>query len=503
MDRRPIRGSYDAARDGVDNANHWANADAYSADATNSLAVRRKLVRRSRYETENNGQGKGLILTQANYVVGRGPKLRLRTKSQGFNAMVERAWVHWYKAVRFASKLRTQVKAKVGDGEGFLIVRSNPMVADEVKLDIVPIECEQCSSPGLYGRTEGRIDGMWFDEFGNPTHYDILKHHPGSSFTSLQNDVEKIPAQFVLHLFRGDRPGQHRGIPEIASTLSLFAQGRRFREATVAAAETCANISMMIRTNAPAETDPMPIAPFSTVPMEKNTIMALPLQWQSDQMRPEHPSATHTEFTRSMQSEQARPLNMPYNIAACDSSGYSFSGGKLDHLTYFVSIDVEQGDIEDQVLEPLFVLWFGEAVRTYGWVPIDQPAGQIPQRSIAPPRSWAWPPRPQIDDGKTANARKTNLGSGIASLEQLLTEDGIDYEDHVIELAENYGVTVDEIKRALFQVNVLAPVGAQPATVQPGPADDPNGDDPNDKPPPRRNGNTPSNANGNGRFAHA
>ena len=52
------------------------------------------------------------------------------------------------------------------------------------------------------------------------------------------NTSERIAADRVLHWFKMRRPGQHRGVPECASTLNTGAAARRWREATLAAAET-------------------------------------------------------------------------------------------------------------------------------------------------------------------------------------------------------------------------------------------------------------------------
>jgi hypothetical protein len=136
----PIRAGYDAAGLGGHNQQHWAAADALDADACNSKAVRQRLAHRGRYETANNGQGKGIQLTQANYVVGRGPTLRMRTKSTGFNRMVEAAWLRWTKRIRLARKLRTAVKAKITDGDAFLVAFQNPGLCDRVQIDLRGIE---------------------------------------------------------------------------------------------------------------------------------------------------------------------------------------------------------------------------------------------------------------------------------------------------------------------------------------------------------------------------
>jgi len=244
----PVRGRYDAYS-GTTNANHWLNADALDADAANSLTVRRKIARHARYEVNNNGQGKGVQLTHANYVIGRGPKLRVQSPDPVENAKVEAAWTRWCKRVKFARKLRTAVKAKVCDGEAFLQIIDNPRIA-EVALDVRGIECEQVSSPYLPFSEPGYIDGIRFDEAGNPLWYDVLKQHPGGLFTAYGQQAARVPARFMFHLFRGDRPGEHRAVSELSPTLNLFAQSRRYREATVAAAENIANWSILLKTQA-------------------------------------------------------------------------------------------------------------------------------------------------------------------------------------------------------------------------------------------------------------
>ncbi len=458
---RPIRGSYDAADlDGM-NTRHWLAADALDADSANSKTVRRRISQRARYEFASNGQGKGIQLTQTNYVVGRGPKLRMQTGSPGFNSMIEAEWKRWSKEVKLAGKLRTAIKAKVSDGETFIIIAQNPRMRHRIKLGLRMVECEQVTTPYLGANEPNKIDGIEFDEYGNPIFYDVLKQHPGSQWGGLGQEVERVPARFMLHLFREDRAGQHRGVSEVGSSLNCYAQGRRFREAVLAGAENIANLSLFLKTQTDPSTEPDIVRPLSTLPIEKGMMTALPRGYDAFQPKPEQPSSTYTEFTREQSGEQARPLNMPNNIARADSSGYSFSGGKLDHLTYFVSVDVEQQDIEEDVLDPLFEVWFAEAVLRFGWgVPADPP----------PNHGWDWPEKPVIDEVKHANANKTNLSTGVGVLRRIYAGAGLDFEEELPHMAEDYGVTPDEMRAALFKVHFS---GGASAPVEPSPTPPP------------------------------
>ena len=177
---RQIRARYDAAQTTTDMGNHWAATDALDADTANSLNVRKRLRERARYEIANNSDAKGMVLTHANYIVGRGPKLRLQSGNPNINAKVEAAWQTWSKAVGLAAKLRTMCMAKTGDGEAFALIGTNPRLADPVQLDLKLVECDQITTPNLTAGEPGRIDGMKFDGWGNPESYDLLTEHPGS-----------------------------------------------------------------------------------------------------------------------------------------------------------------------------------------------------------------------------------------------------------------------------------------------------------------------------------
>src|SRR4051794_10745084 len=170
--------SYDAARSGALD-NYWANADRFDADSANSIQIRHRLVQRSRYEVGNNGYAEGIVRTHANYLIGCGPSLRMQTDNQQYNKLVETAWADWCKAAKLRRKLWTMSHAKTQDGEAFGVVRNNPGMANAVKLDVVLYETEQCQTINLPSWVYGKIDGIDFDDFGNPTTYHFLRYHPG------------------------------------------------------------------------------------------------------------------------------------------------------------------------------------------------------------------------------------------------------------------------------------------------------------------------------------
>src|SRR5262249_38711251 len=154
---------------------------------------------------------------------------------------LEQQFATWQKATSLAEKLRTMRKAKAQDGEAFGILTNNPILSTPVQLDVRLVEADQVATPDLAWPTATPVDGIVFDGSGNPRVYNVLKSHPGDFFlTGLNLAYDPYPAESVLHWFRADRPGQHRGIPELMPALGLFAQLRRWTLATLTAAETAA-----------------------------------------------------------------------------------------------------------------------------------------------------------------------------------------------------------------------------------------------------------------------
>lgn len=457
-----IRGSYDASRTSDEYKNIWANADCYDADSAHSRAVRETLVKRSRYEINNNGFADGIAQTYATDIIGVGPTLRMQTSSTGFNQMVELQWTLWCKAVQFRRKLWCQAHAKHSDGESIAVLRKNPRIKHTIPLDIVLYETEQCQTPAIAFNDTNQIDGIRLDQYGTPIAYDILRYHPGATNADgFNTEPDTIAAERVLHWFKLRRPGQHRAVPECASTLNLGGAARRWREDNLAAADMAADYSLIVKTQTnPDDIDP--VAPFSTMDVAKRQMAFLPMGWDANQLKAEFPTATFEAFHKSLINEQARPKSMPYNKAACDSSSYNYASGRLDHQTYYASLDVDREDCNDLVLDKVFALWFDYAILLFGWLGGDPEAVSL----LAKLHSWDWPKHRVADVEAEANANDTKLKSGQIFIHRMYSDAGLDFEDEIQQAAQSFGVTVDEMRTRLFDIVLPGASAAAPAQPQ-------------------------------------
>jgi lambda family phage portal protein len=428
-----VRGRYDAAITNPDNYRHWALADGLSADAAASPHVRRILRNRARYEVANNSYARGIVLTLANDGVGTGPRLQLMAIDGADARQVERGFLDWARGVDLAEKLRLLRVAACEDGEAFALLTSNPSLPGPVKLDLKLIEADQITTPlTTPNLTTNAIDGIDFDPAGNPVAYHVLRHHPGGP-NSMVAQADRVPAGSIIHFFRPDRPGQRRGVPEITPALPLFAQLRRYTLAVLAAAETAADYAGIVYTDAPAGGEADAVEPMDTIRLEQRALLTMPGGWKMEQMRAEQPATTYAEFKHEILNEIARCLNMPFNIAAGNSSGYNYASGRLDHQTYYKAIHVDQARMAIQVLDRVFAAWVQEALLIDGFLPES-----LRQSGTDWSHQWFWDGHEHVDPLKEANAQGKRLENHTTTLADEYARKGQDWEAQLQQRAREF-----------------------------------------------------------------
>ena len=436
-----LRARYDAAQTTDENRRHWANADALSANAAMNPYVRRTLRNRARYEVANNGYAKGIVNTLANYVIGTGPRLQMLTEDPEANRVIEREFSRWAKSVRLAHKLWTMRVSQCESGEVFGVLATNPHIDAPIKLELRLVESDQVATPWRFRDDAYLIDGIQYDEFGNPVAYFVLKRHPGdtSFFKPSQRDAgvddfDVIPADAVVHLYRAERPGQTRGVPEITSSLSLFAMLRRYSLAVLSSAEQAALPSGVIYTDAPADSEAASVEPMDQVEMDRGLWLTMPYGWKVGQIKAEQPTTMYGDYTSKVLNEIARPLNMPFNIASGNSAGYNYASGRLDHQSFFKAIRIDQSHLADIVLDRIFRAWINEAVLIEGLLP--QSVRTLIAKAEGYPHQWFWDGFEHVDPAKEANAQATRLQNHTTTLAAEFARQGRDWEEELKQRAK-------------------------------------------------------------------
>ena len=545
---RRIRARYDAAQTDSQNQRHWQHTDSLSAASAHDPQTRRMLRERGRYEFANNSYCQGLGLTLANDTIGTGPSLRMQLGNTELNKFIEQqVWGEWARLTCLARKLRTNRLSRYSIGEGVFRLYRNPTIGHAAQIDLRGVEADQMATAQIdyLSLDEQReVDGIRFDSWGNPSEYHFLKRHPGaqSIFTDLW-EHETVPADQVIHLFRSDRDGQRRGVPEITPALELFAKLRRFTDAVILAAETAADFTAIMKTNGSAEVDTAAVEAMDAVSLYKNMMLTLPKGWDVTQMRAEQPTTTYQMFVDAILQMIGRCLCMPFIVIGGNAKDYNYASGRLDLQSYRNALRVDRSYYESDCLDKLFWAVMSESAMA-GLVPNTQLMGgaYVPPPTMtrniargcamlkargyfevsawlecavrATPglrdlinasawleanglpgeasmlrslnHKWRWNAWDHVDPEKVRKADKLGLSIGLDShVDRLLDEDR-DPEDFLAEQANFLGVSVPELQ-ALIRQNLFGSQQANPVQQPNQQPNEPKNNEPKDQKPAPQN----------------
>ena len=491
---REVKARFDSQFTTGLNAGHFALADATSIDAAASWQVRRTLRMKCRYEYHNNPLLLGLIDTYADYVIGTGPRLHITTKDKALNKAIEKLWSDWDEEVGYSEKLHGSCAATCYNGEGFLLLRSNPSLDNPIKLDAVDIEADQVSSP-LFGMYPARFpdqyfDGVVLDPWGRPQTYHVLRQHPGAfgAFVILGYEFDPWPAAYVVHDYRRIRPGQQRGLPSILPALPNAANLRRLGLATVLSAENAAKWGISVETPALA-TAAEPLTDSNgqiirdqngnpvfasdlmedTWEMEYAAFNRLPAGTQAKMLKVEQPGANYDTLVNIELGALGRALGMPLFIVSLDARQANMSSAYVAMQPFGKRIHGERRRYTRLSNTRVWPQWIREASLA-GLIPAS---AEMTDDPVQLPHTWIWDRvNDHADPSKVANAAQVRIDSGVTCRRQESGDLAHDIDEQDELAAADYGVSIEEYRQAMFQAMLarqgkLAPAGTEDDPLDP------------------------------------
>ena len=415
-----VRARYDVAQTTSENANMWKHVDSLSAAAANSPSVRKTIRERARYEVANNSIADGIVDTIVADLIGPWVTIKAGTGNGSVSKNIETSFNDWAVKTRLWQKLHTIIRAKKVDGEGFALLTTNKKLNHSVKLDVLPFECDMIES-WFVSPAENEIDGIRFDENKNPIEYRVLEHHPGDYRMGLRSSGRGkwISAEYIIHYFSDIRPGQVRGVSELTPALTLFGQLRSYTQAVINCATRAAEYSGVMETDLVPDSLSAELSPLTTVQAERNSFVSLPEGWKLNQLKAEQPTTTYQMFKREIISEIARCLNLPLNVALCDSSSYNYASGRLDHQTYDRNLNVERYSISTDILDRIYAAWLSE------YAAINSLS--LEEIKSVESAEWLFTSRGHVDPNKEATADDVRLKNKTLTLQAYYSNQAKDW----------------------------------------------------------------------------
>lgn len=331
------------------------------------------------------------------------------------------------------------------DGEVFLVrtIRSD----SPHRLAWQLIEADQCplhwNRQATATQTEIKY-GVELDRFGAPLAYWFLGDHPSEGATQLR----RVPAADVIHYANLERPGQVRGVPEIAATLLLLAHLGGYREAELVAARQGAASPLLLKPDPELwgdETQEMAGDPREVVlpASEPGQWTVLPVGMETDQVDLKHPNAGFSQFTKDIIRAVAASWDVSFPTLSADLEGANMSSARVGELQDRDGYLTMQEEVISDLLRPMFAAWVDVALLT-GKLPIKvSEADRLLRIASWQGRRWK-----SVDERKEMQALQLEIGMGIQSRTNACAERGRDFTEilHQLrdeqQLASSLGVTL-------------------------------------------------------------
>lgn len=258
--------AYEASGNGVRMMN-WPVADSGpNAVLTGNMGP---LVRRSRDMLRKNPWARRAIDRYVANVIGTG----IKPRSTHPNADIRRALHDSFErfsdqcdvdgATNYYGQQVMTLTAALEGGDGFARFRPRrredglriPLQIQLLEAEMVPFELTEARGPNIIRA------GIEFDALGRRRGYHMLRHHPSDMAPVLNTGLPVfVPRDVVSHVYKPLRPGQVRGVPQLAQVLLPLYELDQYTDAELVRKKVQAMITGFI-TKSLGDDTPPPLGP--------------------------------------------------------------------------------------------------------------------------------------------------------------------------------------------------------------------------------------------------
>lgn len=446
----------------------WSPANS-SADAelVSSLTVLRS---RSRALVRDSSYAKRARVLVVNNVIGQGIGLQAQVYNSRaelnarVNDEIELVWSEWCKAenchtggrLHFKNFERALMAQVFEAGEVFIRKHVTRFGDSRIPFALELIEAERVADdyhyPGLPAGSGNTVRmGIELDSFFRPVAYYVRQRHPSElRFDGTATDqIERVPADQIIHLSIVDRWPQTRGEPWLHTVVRRLNDLDGYTEAEVIRARAQAVRMGIIQTPDDAATFGEEQADGSVeMELAPGTVARLNPGETWIDSAPSAPNPQLDPFMRYMLREMAAGIGVSYESLSRDYSQSNYSSSRLALL--------DDRDLW-RAIQGWFIVDFREKIH-HSWLQMAVLSGAIRSISIDAfaadvrkfesvrfrPRGWGW-----VDPTKEVEAFKAAVRAGFATLQDVVSQSGGDIEEILeqrskeIALADEYGLVLD------------------------------------------------------------
>jgi lambda family phage portal protein len=282
---------------------------------------------------------------------------------------------------------------------------------------------------GVIGPSGGPINqGIEYDLIGRRTAYWLFPKHPGSVQPNVNGKSHNIsvpvPASEVIHVYRILRPGQVRGIPWLAATITPLKDFDEYEDASLMKQKVSAcfvgavtdadgdDSAVGDTTDQPEDVEEFQPGTFTYLPPGRSVTFGNP------------PPAGDDDFTERTLRKIAKGFgSLTYEEFTNDLSNVNYSSLRFGRLSHFSNVRRWQWNMLIPGMCVPIWNWFNEVALL---------AGELRQPSKS---SWTPPPMQMIEPDKEGLAYSRLIRNGLMTLDEAIRELGGDPDEQLKQLA--------------------------------------------------------------------
>lgn len=478
-----VRAKYNAAGNG----RRMQGWNPPSSGPNRAIEGLQKIRNRSRDSSRNDWTGASAVQKWGTNLIGIGITPRFRELTDATRKKeITLLWKDFVQmsdadcVLNFYGQQTLAVRTWLDAGEVFARRRSRfadeglpvPMQVQMLEPEMVPM-LDATNRPGLPAGNVIR-SGIELNRRGRRVAYWVYKEHPGDGMSGGligPNDLVRVPASDMIHMFDVLRPGQLRGVSMLAPILTRLRTIEDYDDATLTRQQLANLIVAFISRKMPALTGDEELNGFTGQPddadPEGRPLVGLTpglvqelddgqeVQWSN----PPEAGTTYSDYMRTQHMGTSAATGMPYEIFSGDIKDVSDRTLRVVINEFRRLAEQRQWQNVIPMLCVPVIRWFAEAALL---------SGQIAQDEFDPVRraEWATHGWAHIHPVQDPQGKALEVDNGFRSRSSVIGESGDDPEDVDAERA------ADKEREQALGLNVApkANPGADPAD---NPADNP------------------------------
>lgn len=430
--------SYEGARHGRRMAGWRTTSAGPNRTVNDSLETLRK---RSRDACRNNANAAAVVQTWTRSLIGQGISARSAASDPTTKAKLNDLWAAWCRTADtdggdFAGVQQLVIRAWLESGECFVRMRPRK-TADSLpvplQLQILESDCLPLLDADEYnGLPAGHCirSGIELDAIGRRVAYWFWRAHPQDATPPNIpfNELTRVPAEQVCHLYEPTRPGQLRGVPILSPVLAKMRTLDDFTDAVLERQRLANLFVTFIKRPLPSgATDPMTGLPYQgsadepIAAMEPGTSQELLPGEDVTFSSPPGADQNFAEYLRAELLQLAAGTGLPYEYLTGDLKDVSDRTARLAITEYRRACEQKiWGVIVPRFLDRVRAAW---AMAAYIGGPLTQDEAGEALAVHWTPQAWA-PLHPTQD----LQAAKMAVDAGFRSRASVIASFGDDPE---------------------------------------------------------------------------